>query len=119
MRVQKITTSIGLAVLMTASIAFAQETPADTPPVTGVPAPPAVEAPTAPAPPSMPDMPKVETPAPPAPTAAPAAPVIAPLALTPPPAAQAEYPPCTKTLQDQCANSRDARTMPRKRVKRR
>jgi hypothetical protein len=118
MRVQKLKTSFALAALMVASVAFAQQMPTEKPPMADVPAPPAAEAP--PAPPSMPDMPKVDAPAAPSPAPAPpAAPVIAPLAQTPPPAAQAEYPPCTKTLQDQCTNSRQARSTPRKRIQRR
>jgi hypothetical protein len=29
---------------------------------------------------------------------------MAPMAAVPPPAAQAEYPPCTRTVRDQCTN---------------
>jgi hypothetical protein len=74
--------------------------PAPPPPVPE--APPTPEAPPAPTPPEVP-----APPAAPMPPEAPATPTMAaPSAAAPAPAPQAVYPPCTKTLQDQCTNTR-------------
>lgn len=100
----------------------ATPSPSETPP----PAPPVT-----PADPANPSMPGPASPAMPAMPATPADPVVppppagegamaqggvrwAPMTQVPAPAPQAEYPPCTRELQDQCTNTRKGTDTPRR-----
>ena len=91
------------AAVLLAGTAFAQmpssdpaPMPAEAPSAPSAPMPAPTDVPTPPATPAAPDMSTSSMPAPaPAPT-------MAPMAPNPPPAAQAEYPRCSKTVTDQC-----------------
>ena len=122
------TAALPLSVITFPALLHAQtttpETPGTPPEVPGAPRPgesPMTPSPGVPVPPDNPASPQPmpETPPTPSPpeTPAPAVPGgirWAPMTQVPAPAPQAEYPPCTREVQDQCTNTRKGTDAPRR-----
>lgn len=89
----------------------------ETPSTPAPPETPPPSTPATPADPANPSMPGSANPASPATQAEPSAPGgirWAPVTQVPAPAPQAEYPPCTREIQDQCTNTRKGTDTPRR-----